>query len=110
MATNTVTTPNRANTPQELAELRLQVVGEICHTVTTAILNARTALASGSDNCDTAWLVLDALDRIGYMAERAGKIANPKAWTAIAGGADGWMLQNVEQSIKRIEAMEAGNV
>ena len=70
---------------------RLACVRSICNELAIGINNARLALRSDGDNANTAHLVADALERLGWMSERASVLAGCDLPRHV-GDADDWML------------------
>jgi len=90
MATQTVSAAQAA--------LRLECLQRLCSQIATSINCARRVLRSNSDDAEAAYLVADALDRLGWMADRATAVAG-SGGVLVGGDADGWVLDSATQEM-----------
>lgn len=86
MATNTV--------PTQTAELRLECLEALCSQIASGILTAKTVLRNNAEDADAANIVADALDRLGWMADRAAKVAMAERNVPVAGEIENWVFAN----------------
>lgn len=95
MATETLTVDEQA--------LRLQALSRICCDIATAINGARGVLRSNAEDPAVSHLVADALDRAGWMADRATVLAGEKS-PQIVGAAEDWLLDSaLNKLLSKIE-------
>jgi hypothetical protein len=80
--------------PPEQAAARFLKLATLCQRIAGDINVARVVLRDGAENADTAYLVADVLDRIGWMADQASVVAGAK-YPVVCGDADGWMLDGL---------------
>jgi hypothetical protein len=86
------------------ANLRLQALERLCGDISSAIHRARHVLRENAEDPEAAYLVADALDRVGWMADKAVKLTG-FATEATVSGAEEWMFGPVLN--ERIREMEA---
>jgi hypothetical protein len=84
MATNTVTT--------QADGLRLECLEALCSQLATGILTAKTVLRDNAEDANVAHVVADALDRLGWMADRAARVAMAERNVPIAGDIENWIF------------------
>lgn len=100
MATNTVPTP-------DAQALQLQCLQALCMQIAQSVYTARMALDNHAHVPDVAHLVGESLERVGWMVERAARVAGYEG-APIAGDADGWMLRDdVRALLVDLQAAEA---
>ncbi len=95
MATQTVSNP----------ELRLATLAKLCSEIASSIESARSVLRDDAENARTAHLVADALDRVGWLAERATRLTGAKACPVNT--LDGWLLNDLADDVAAAEASHA---
>jgi len=83
MATETLTVRD----PQ----LRLQCLEAICSDIATGINSARNVLRDNAEDATAAYLIADALDRLGSMADRATVVAGARI-PSVVGDAEAWIF------------------
>jgi hypothetical protein len=83
MASNNVTPPS--------AEARLRCLQEVCAKIAVSINTARRTLRDHAEDADAVFMVADALDGVGWLAER-GRVVAGAARMDICGNADGWIF------------------
>ena len=82
------------NVPLRGDALRLQCLTQLCSQIASDINTARRVLSANGEDADVAYLVVAALKRIGWVADRATLVAGENAPPTIlvGGDAEGWML------------------
>lgn len=96
MATETVPGADGADFTREIdpaLAARLHCLQAMCTSIAEDILTARNALQGNAEDSDVAYLVADALGRVGWMAEQASVVAGSTR-CGIGGDAAGWMLKD----------------
>lgn len=74
---------------------RLELLGRMCSNMAMTIANAREVLRDNAESADTAYLVADVLDRVGWIADQATVVAGTEKYPMTCGDADGWMLNGL---------------
>jgi hypothetical protein len=69
---------------------RLEVLKALCSKLAMSAASARDVLRGNPECPDTAEVIADALERIGWIADRAAAVAGETI--PVAGDGDGWFL------------------
>jgi hypothetical protein len=78
---------------------RLACLERLCTNLAGGINTARNALREGAEDTNIAFLVADALDRLGWMADQAAVVAGSEI-PPVVGDADSWILCGAIQQLK----------
>lgn len=68
---------------------RLDLVGTMCSDMASSLCSIRDGLLHNAENAETVYALTDALARVGWMADRAAKVAGS---TMCTNSPDGWMV------------------
>lgn len=91
-------------TDAQEATLRFECLQAMCSQIATGTNNARTVLRDNAEDANVSYLVANALDRLGWMADRAAVVAGSDV-PMVAGDAEGWILgEDVQDALRKIEA------
>lgn len=92
------------NVSAHVAELRLDCLEALCSQLASGIYTAKSVLRSNAEDADTAHLVADALDRLGWLADRAAGVASSRSKPPVAGAIENWVLgEHVAGLLKQLE-------
>lgn len=80
----------------------LSVLASLCTEIASGLNNALSVLRYNAEDPNAAHLACDAMERLGWLADRAAGLAG--GVIPVAG--DGWLLQGHEDRIKELEAAE----
>lgn len=89
------------------AEQRVAALQDICNQIAHGIHSARTVLRNNAEDPEVANLVADSLDRLGWMADKATQIAEPRT-VLVAGDIQNWVFsESVQELIQEIAGEES---